>query len=106
TCRSVLLDEQTLNRSADRPLLIEQMALRHADAVRLGARHGIEADPLADGMAVQIDGEVGIDEAVAVDAAEDPADAVAEAGGGGDAAQRRGLLAADERHAQADPIGR
>src|SRR6185437_7229292 len=72
-------DEQRLRGQAERAALVAEDRLRETGAVRLQARARVEQHPLAGGLAVQVDGEVGVDEEEAVEV-DDPRDAVAEVG--------------------------
>src|SRR3954451_23649166 len=56
--------EQRLQGPADRAGLIAQGRVRDPDAVRLGQRDRIEADPLAGRQPVQMNGEIHVDEDV------------------------------------------
>jgi len=93
-----------LRRSADQPLHIENPRLGQAASVRSQQRARIDADPFAFRLAQQIDGEVRVDEDIAVEV-EDGADAVARVRGDRDALQRARFLAGDQRIAQAKPDG-
>src|SRR5213593_143261 len=101
-----MAEEQALQRPPDEAPLVPQAALAEADAVARRPGRGLEAHPLAGRHPVEVDGEVRVDEGVALEARQYPADAVAEVGRGGDAAERRGRLAGHQRDAQADPVGR
>ena len=103
--RSALFDQQRLGGAADPAALVEEDRLCCADAARLGAGDGVDADPLALGQALEVDGEVDVDEdEVAV--VEHGADPVADVGGDQRPLQRRRLLALHERPTHAQPEGR
>src|SRR5207244_9289606 len=101
-----MAEEQALQGAPEEAPLVPQAALAEADAVARRPGGGLEADPLAGRHPVEVDGEVRVDEGVTLEARQHPADAVAEVGRGGDAAERRGRLAGHQRDAQADPVGR
>src|SRR6185369_1235812 len=101
-----VFDEKALKRTAEHALFSPEPALGKADAVRLRIRHGVEAHPLTGRIRVQIEREIRIDEYVAVDARERPADTVSEIRSCRHAAYRRRRFAGDKRHAKADPVDR
>src|SRR5262245_57958115 len=104
--QSVVLEEEALYGTTDRAALVPEAALRHPDPVRLDRGRRLETDPFPGRHAVEVDRQIRVDEAVAREPRQDPADAVPEVRGGGDARERRDRLAGDERHAEADPVGR
>src|SRR3954454_3618307 len=101
---SARLDEQRLDGAADAPGLVEEHRLGDAGAVAVQACLGVEGDPLAVRLALEVDGEIGINEGPAVPV-EDGAEAVAEVGRREGALHAARLLAGQNRDGQAHPGG-
>src|ERR1700733_12909176 len=57
-----LVDEQPLQRSTNWTALVVETAMRDSDAAPVDVGAGIKADPLAFGLTMQVNSEVGVDE--------------------------------------------
>ena len=100
--RSPRHDEQRLSAPGHHPGVVAQHRRRQPRAAGRDRRRGVEADPLAPRLAEDVDGELGVDVEPAVER-EDAGDAVARVRHGEHALEAGGVLALDDRHAQARP---
>ena len=97
-----LSNEQGLHCAADRPPLVEQGGVGDADAVRLGERDCVEADPLPLRHPMEVHAEIDVDEQVGAPV-ERRADPVPGVRRDQHALQRRRLLLRQQRHPRAHP---
>src|SRR5665647_1997141 len=98
-------DEQALGTYADRTVEVAQQAGGQAHTTGRDGRLRLQANPLADGLAVQVHSEFGVDE-VPLGQVQLAADAVAAVGDRKHALQWAGRLAGDDRVPEPGPRGR
>ena len=96
-------DQQRLRADAHRAVGVGQHAGREARPAGADRGLGVEADPLADRLAVQVHGELGVDEQASSAQVELAGDAVAAVGDREHALQRARLLTRHERLPQPGP---
>src|SRR5439155_2153503 len=99
---SASIEEEALHGSPDPTTFVPDRRLGVAPAVGGGPRRGVEAQPAAERVAVQVHRQIRIDEEVLLHR-EDAGDAVAEIGERGAAHHAAGRLAGDDRRDEAGP---
>ena len=101
---AALADSQTLCRPSNQAFDVIQGRLGKPATVGSEVASRIEANPFANRTPQEIDGQVGIDEAVFL-VIQNCADSIARIGGDGDTLVTTGLFTLDQRMPQAEPNG-